>query len=48
MASLLIITPFYNSYEYFEITYRSVLDQTFKDYEWVIVDDNSEDAQCIK
>jgi glycosyltransferase involved in cell wall biosynthesis len=48
MASTLIITPFYNSYENFVTTYRSVTKQSYQNYEWIIVDDNSEKTQSKK
>lgn len=38
-----IITPFYNSKDYFDKTFESVLSQTFKDWEWIIIDDCSSD-----
>lgn len=36
-----IITPFKNSMKYFEQTYYSVISQTYSDFEWIIIDDNS-------
>ena len=36
-----IITPFFNAEEYFEETAKSVLNQTFSNFEWIIVDDGS-------
>ena len=36
-----IITPFFNAEEYIEETAKSVLSQTFSDFEWIIVDDGS-------
>ena len=36
-----IITPFYNSKDYFECTFNSVISQTFDNWEWIIVDDFS-------
>ena len=36
-----IITPYYNSGEYIEETAKSVLEQTFPLFEWIIVDDGS-------
>lgn len=36
-----IITPFYNAEEYIEETAKSVLSQTFTNFEWIIVDDGS-------
>jgi teichuronic acid biosynthesis glycosyltransferase TuaG len=37
-----IITPFYNSYDYFIDTFKSVVDQTYIDFEWIIVDNGSD------
>lgn len=39
-----IITPTYNSEKFIESTANSVLNQTFKDWEWIIVDDLSKDG----
>lgn len=39
-----IITPTYNSKKFIESTANSVLNQTFKDWEWIIVDDLSKDG----
>lgn len=39
-----IITPLYNAEKYFESTFQSVMNQSFKDYEWIIVDDGSVDS----
>lgn len=39
-----IITPLYNSKEYFQKTYESVISQTFSDWEWIIVEDHSTDG----
>ena len=36
-----IITPFFNAEEYIEDTAKSVLSQTFSNFEWIIVDDGS-------
>lgn len=41
MSSILIVTPFYNSFPNFYKTFESVLNQTFTNYEWIIVDDAS-------
>jgi len=38
-----IITPLYNAEPYFEETFQSVINQTFKDFEWIVVDDKSTD-----
>ena len=37
-----IITPYYNAEEYIEETAKSVLNQTFPFFEWIIVDDGSD------
>lgn len=36
-----IITPYYNAQDYIEETAKSVLRQTFNNFEWIIVDDGS-------
>ncbi len=38
-----IITPCYNSEKYIADTIKSVLAQTYKNWQWIIVDDNSKD-----
>lgn len=38
-----IITPCYNSEKFISETIKSVLNQTFQDWEWIIVDDCSKD-----
>ena len=38
-----IITPVFNSINYFQKTYESVVSQTFINWEWIIIDDCSED-----
>lgn len=44
MESLVsIITPLYNAHDYFDETATSVLNQTYQNWEWVIVDDCSSD-----
>lgn len=43
MARVSIITPCYNSSEFLEDTIKSVLSQTFQDWEWIITDDRSSD-----
>lgn len=39
-----IITPLFNSIEYFGDTANSILGQTFTDFEWIIVDGGSTDG----
>ena len=36
-----IVTPYYNGQDYIDETARSVLNQTFTNFEWIIVDDGS-------
>ena len=43
-----IITPFYNTGEVFQETARSVLSQSFQQWEWVIVNDGSDDLIAIQ
>jgi glycosyltransferase involved in cell wall biosynthesis len=42
-----IITPFHNTEELFAETVVSVLAQSLQDWEWIIVDDGSDDADAI-
>lgn len=43
MAQVSIITPCFNSSKFLEDTIKSVLSQTFQDWEWIITDDQSAD-----
>lgn len=43
-----IITPFYNAGKYYEQTFRSVINQTFPWFEWIIVDDGSTQIKDIE
>ena len=38
---LSVITPFYNAGAHFEQTYNCLVNQTFEDFEWIIVNDGS-------
>ena len=44
MPLVTIITPTYNRAEKLPILYESLINQTNKDFEWLIVDDGSEDT----
>jgi len=39
-----IITPCYNSERFIQETYQSIFNQTYKNWEWIIVDDCSKDS----
>ena len=43
-----IITPYYNAGDYINETANSVLNQTFQDFEWIIVDDGSSEGDYKK
>ncbi len=43
MPKISIITPCYNSERFLESTFQAVIGQTFTDWEWIIVDDCSDD-----
>ncbi len=43
-----IITPFYNSGANLEQTYNCVMNQTFSDFEWIIVNDGSTKEEDVK
>ena len=42
-AKVSIITPLYNSERFIEETAKSVISQTYKDFEWIIINDCSTD-----
>lgn len=43
-----IITPFYNQKKYLEDTAKCIINQTFPYFEWIIVDDGSDDNESLK
>ena len=43
-----IITPYYNAGAFFPQTFRSVMNQSFPWFEWIIVDDGSTDPESIE
>lgn len=43
-----IITPYYNTNKYIDTTVNSVLNQTYPNFEWIIVDDGSTNKEDIK
>lgn len=38
-----VITPFYNSRDFMDVPYKSLLNQSYKNWEWICVDDCSTD-----
>ena len=42
-----IISSFFNAHRYFEETYKSVINQTFQNFEWIIVEDCSTETEAI-
>lgn len=42
-----VITPFYNSGKDFEQTYNCLMNQTFENYEWIIVNDGSTKTEDV-
>ncbi len=45
--ALSIVTPFYNTGDIFHETARSVMQQSMQQFEWIIVNDGSNDAQSL-
>lgn len=44
MAKVSVITPVYNCEDYIAESMQSMLDQTYTDYEWIIMNDGSTDS----
>ncbi len=42
-----IISSFFNAHKYFEDTYQSIINQTFQNFEWIIVDDCSTEPEAV-
>lgn len=47
MPVVSIITPLFNTSKFLEDTYKSVKNQTLKDFEWIIIDDKSSDDSYL-
>ena len=43
-----IVTPVHNGENFIAATVRTVCNQTFRDWEWIIVDDNSDDQTLAR
>ena len=43
-----IVTPYYNSGRNFEETYRCIINQTMREFEWIIMDDGSSRKEDIE
>lgn len=43
-----VITPFYNAGAHFEQTYNCLINQTFEEFEWVIINDGSTKQEDVK
>lgn len=48
IPAISIITPYYNSDAYLEQTFNCVMNQTFADFEWVIVNDGSTRPEAVE
>ena len=48
MNLISIVTPIKNGSKLFRTTYDSVINQLYKNFEWIIVDDGSEESELIK
>lgn len=47
MPIFTIFTGTYNSEKVIQRVFHSILEQSFKDFEWIIIDDSSKDNTCI-
>jgi glycosyltransferase involved in cell wall biosynthesis len=43
-----VISSFYNAHQYFEETFKCVMNQTLQNFEWIIVDDCSTNEEAVK
>ena len=47
-SKLTIVTPFYNAGKHFRQTYYCIINQTFENFEWIIVNDGSTKSEDVK
>ena len=45
MPKISVITPLYNAEKYIEKTIDCILNQTYKDFEWIMIDDCGNDKK---
>ncbi len=43
-----VITPFYNSGQFFEQTFNCLINQTLKEFEWIIINDGSTNSKDVE
>ena len=48
IPAISVVTPYFNSETYFEQTFWCVMNQTFEDFEWVIVNDGSTRPEAVE
>jgi glycosyltransferase involved in cell wall biosynthesis len=48
VPAISIVTPYYDSDEHMEQTFNCVMNQTFADFEWLIVDDGSTRPEAVE
>ena len=48
IPAISVVTPYYNSDKYFEQTFHCVMNQTFEDFEWIIVNDGSTRKEAVE